>query len=169
MELVEFGCLTPEYRAELEGDEEDPFDAADSAIVFRAKDRHVALRGDDGHLVAATGMVEAEAEVAGERFPVIGIGGVIVSARHRGGGLARRVVEAALETASGEAADFAVLFCREDRAGLYRKLGFRRVEDEVLAEQPNGVAVMPHWTMWRPLHADAAWPPGRVMIHGLPF
>ncbi len=169
MELVEFGRLTPEYRADLEGDEDDPFDSADSTILYRAKERHVALKDDDGHLVASTGMVHAEAEVAGRRFPVIGIGGVIVNARHRGAGLARRVVAAALEKASGEPAEFALLFCYEDRAGLYLKLGFTRVEDEVAVGQPTGVVVMSQWTMWRALRPGAQWPGGAVTIHGLPF
>lgn len=169
MEFVEFGRLTPEYRAELEGDEEDPFDSAGSPIVYRAKERHVALKGDDGRLVASTGIVHADAEVDGTRFPVIGIGGVIVAERHRGNGLARRMVGAGLEMASAEPGDFALLFCHENRAGLYRKLGFARVEDEVVVGQPDGVAVMSMWTMWHPLRPGAQWPPGPVRIHGLPW
>jgi GNAT superfamily N-acetyltransferase len=92
--------LSAAHRAELEGDELDPFDVAGVTLQFRPKERHVALEDERGRLVASTGMVITEVEVAGQRFPVIGIGGVIVTASHRGRGLARQVVEAALARAA---------------------------------------------------------------------
>jgi predicted N-acetyltransferase YhbS len=169
MEIVEFGLLSPERRAELEGDETDPFDAAGATLRYRAKERHVAVRDEQGRLVASTGLVVVEVEVADERFPVVGFGGVIVAAAHRGRGLARQVVGGALARAAGLGPAFALLFCREDRAGLYRKLGFADVADEVLVAQPAGPTPMPDRTMWRALRAGESWPPGTVVIHSLPF
>src|ERR1700731_2538949 len=64
MDVVEFGRLTDTQRAELEGDEDDPFDAAGDTLKWRSKDRHVALRGPEGHLVASAGLVLAEVQVA---------------------------------------------------------------------------------------------------------
>jgi predicted N-acetyltransferase YhbS len=169
VELVEFGRLTDAARADLEGDEADPFDAAGFTLRYRPKERHVALRGDDGHLVASTGIVVAEVEVAGERFEVVGIGGVIVNARYRGRGLARKVVDAALERAATLGPSFALLFCHEDRAGLYERLGFTTVPPPVLVEQAEGEAEMPQRTMWRALRPDASWPDGPLVVRSLPF
>jgi predicted N-acetyltransferase YhbS len=168
MELVEFGRLTAEQRAQLEGDESDPFGGAGDTLVYRPKERHVAL-SDGGRLVASTGRVSAEVEVAGERFPVVGIGGVIVNAAFRGRGLARRVVEEALARARTEGPDFALLFCFADRAGLYEKLGFVAVDAPVSVEQPDGSAQVKQLTMWRALREGAVWPAGPVTIRSHPF
>jgi predicted N-acetyltransferase YhbS len=170
MEIVEFGPLTPTYRAQLEGDEPDPFTAAGETLRFRPKDRHVALADEAGRLVASTGLVEIDAEVGGACLPVVGFGGVIVAAGHRGRGLARQVVGLALQRAAATGTAFAILFCREDRSGLYLKLGFARVADEVTVDQPGGRASMSRqWTMWRGLRPGAEWPAGPVTIHSLPF
>lgn len=169
MEIVEFGWLTADQRRELEGGERDPFDAAGVSLRYRPKERHVALRDERGRLVASTGLVIADVEVEGERFPVVGVGGVIVEAGHRGRGLGREVVEAALAKARTLGPRFALLFCHESRAGLYRKVGFARVTAGVSVQQDGGYAPMPLHTMWRALRADARWPNGPVLLHSLPF
>jgi GNAT superfamily N-acetyltransferase len=169
MQIVEFGSLTPEYRAQLEGDEEDPFDAGEATLEFRRKERHVALSDGDGRLIASTGLVLIEVQVESERFPVVGVGGVIVNAAHRGRGLAREVLEAALARAGTLGPAFALLFCHQDRAGLYRRLGFAELHVPVSVEQPDGFTRMPQRTMWRALHKDASWPPGPVVVNSLPF
>jgi GNAT superfamily N-acetyltransferase len=191
VELVEFGRLSVARRAELEGDESDPFEVSRVTLQFRPKQRHVAFQDEDGRLVASAGMVIAEVEVGGRRFPVVGLGGVIVNARYRGRGLGRRVVEAAVARARAwawarelEPADppgrslagppagqpeFVMLFCLPDRVGLYRRLGFVEVADEVRVGQPVGDAAMPLRTMWRALREGAQWPAGPVDVLGLPF
>jgi predicted N-acetyltransferase YhbS len=168
MEIVEFGRLTDAFRHAVEGDEVDPFDAAANTLQFRAKERHVGLRDESG-LIASTGLLVVDVEVAGTRFPVVGIGGVIVRQSHRGRGLARRVVAAALDRARTLGPDMALLFCHADRAGLYRKLGFSEVTDPVLVAQEVGYAPMPQRTMWRALVDGVSWPPGRVRVESLPF
>jgi predicted N-acetyltransferase YhbS len=169
MDVIEFGVLTPALRQEVEGDEDDPFDARGSTLQYQAKEQHVGLVDQHGLLVASTGLVVVEVEVGPDRFPVVGLGGVIVNQRHRGRGLARRVVGLALERAQTLGPSFAVLFCHEDRAGLYRKLDFAMLEGEVLVQQPDGWAAMPLRTMWRALHADAVWPRGSLRVNSLPF
>jgi predicted N-acetyltransferase YhbS len=169
MEVIEFGRLTPDVRAELEGHEEDPFDMAGSTLRYRPKEQHVALRAPDGRLAASTGLVPVEVEAGGRRFDAVGIGGVIVAAHYRGQGLARRIVAEALAKARTLGPDVAVLFCHEDRSGLYRKLGFADVSAEVRVAQPAGYAGMPQRMMWHGLTDDAVWPPGAVVLHSLPF
>ena len=58
-------------------------------------ERRLVIR-DDGRLIACAGLIVAPVEVAGERFDVVGFGGVIVTRTRRGQGLARRVMEAAI-------------------------------------------------------------------------
>ncbi len=169
MDLVEFGQLTPELRAELEGDEPDPFDADGIPLEFRPKPRHVALRDRDGRLVASTGLLVVEVEVGEERFPVVGFGGVIVNAHYRGRGLGRAVVQAAVERARTMGPDFALLFCHASRAGLYRRLDFVQVTSPVSVEQPHGNQKMPQYTMWHALTPGTPWPPGPVVLRSLPF
>lgn len=168
-DVVELGELSAADRAQLEGDETDPFDGAGSPVQFRAKERHVALRDTGGSLIASAGLTRSEAEVGGTRFEVVGIGGVIVNAAHRGQGLARTVVEAAVDRARAEGPDFAILFCHADRVGLYLRLGFRPITERVLVRQPHGYVPIPQRTMWRPLHDGAVWPAGPPVIHTLPF
>jgi predicted GNAT family N-acyltransferase len=170
MEVVEFGRLDDARRAELEGDEEDPFDAAGNTLQWRSKDRHVALRGDDGRLVASAGLVLAEVTV-GEAapIPVVGIGGVIVPLSHRGRGLSHRVITEVLARAAATGRELALLFCHRNRAGLYKRHGFLEIPPPVLVEQPGGPVEVPMVSMWRPLREGWEPPAGRVILRGLPF
>jgi hypothetical protein len=78
-------------------------------------------------------------------------------------------VEVALARARRLGPRFAILFCHEDRAGLYRRLGFVELDGDVLVEQPGGHVAMTQRTMWVALHDDARWPPGRAIVLSLPF
>ncbi len=170
MEVVEFGQLIDAQRAALEGDEVDPFDAAGNTLCWRAKDRHVALRGSGGRLVASVGLLVADVRVGDEGVvPVVGIGGVIVTAAHRGQGLARRVLLEALRIAGTLGPSLALLFCHRDRAGLYARLGFVEAPRPVLVEQPNGPLPMPLVTMWRGLGPGVTVPSGQLALLSLPF
>lgn len=170
MDIVEFGALTDAYREQLEGDEDDPFDAAGSPLQWRGKDRHIALRDAGGRLVASVGLLTAEIRVGADGvMPIVGVGGVIVAAPHRGRGLAREVLTAALDRAQTLGPPLALLFCHPDRAGLYERFGFSEATARVVVEQPDGPVEMPHVTMWRALHPGATLPDGPVTLLGLPF
>ena len=170
VEVVEYGPLTDALRDALEGGEEHPFGTEGIELSWRRKERHVMLRDEEGQLVASTGLLVVEVSVDdGEPFEVVGVGGVFVTRAHRGEGLARVVVEATFERAARMGPTLAMLFCRDAVAGLYLKLGFELVEPPVRVLQPNGTAVLPVNTMWRPLAEGAAWPPGAVLVHSEPF
>ena len=168
-DVVEFGLLSDSQRAELEGDEADPFDAAGNTLVWRGKDRHVALAGPDGRLLACAGLVLAKVEVGGAELPVVGIGGVIVNARYRGQGLGRRIIVEALARAATMGPALAMLFCHRNRAGLYERHGFVEIPPPVRVEQPRGLAEMQQVAMWRPLREDMLLPQGDVVVRSLPF
>ena len=168
--LVDQGPLTDDQRAALEGGELHPFGTVGIELEWRAKDRYVLLIDGEGRLLASTGLLLVEVSVGGaEPFEVVGVGGVIVAPGHRGQGLGRTIVEAGLDRATRLGPAFALLFCRDSIAGLYRKLGFERVEPPVRVLQPMGSAVMPQDTMWRALREGAAWPAGRVLVRSQPF
>jgi hypothetical protein len=77
MEFVEFGGLRWQQRAELEGDEDDPFDAAGSTLAYQPTERHVAIQDDRGRLIASTGMLIVEVEVRAQRFSVVGFAEIV--------------------------------------------------------------------------------------------
>jgi predicted GNAT family N-acyltransferase len=170
VELIEFGRLSEEQYAELAGDEEDPWGAGGNDLQWLPKDRHVALRGEDGRLLAAAGLVLSNVQFGDQLpIPVVGIGGVIVAAPYRGQGFGWQVISEAVGRAHEMGPEIALLFCRPDRAELYRRHCFAEVSGPVLVEQPDGAVEMPLVTMWRPLKRGARLPGGTVKVHGLPF
>ena len=170
MELIEFGTLSAERYAELVGNEHDPWDAGDLKFEWRPKEWHVGVLDEDGRLVAAAGLVVVTARF-GDREPieVVGLGGVIVAARHRGEGLGAMVISEAVRRAGDLGPSIGILFCRPDRAELYRRYGFTEVPGPVLVEQPAGELEIPMVTMWRPVKSGATLPDGRIKLDGLPF
>jgi predicted N-acetyltransferase YhbS len=170
MRLVELeGDHTAAERVELHDGEVNAFESAHLGLYWEDHERRIVLV-EDGRMIACAGLLVADVEVGGERFPVVGVGGVIVTHTRRGEGLARRVMEGALERAAQLGPDFALLFCRPDRAGFYAKLGFAHVREPVEVGQPEGKRrAMPLDTMWRPLRDGATWPAGPVSVPGLPF
>jgi predicted N-acetyltransferase YhbS len=166
MELVELPGLTKRDRAELAAGEPHPFGVND--LRWRESDRYLALR-HDGRLVAAVGLVVADVEADARTFPVVGIGGVIVSRPHRGRGLMRRTLDAALEAAREIGPAHAMLFCSRANAPRYARFGFQPIAARVTAEQPGGTVDMGEVAMWRPLRPGATWPDGEIRVPGLPF
>ena len=168
--MIEFGRLSESQRAELEGDEVDPFDAAGNTLQWRPKDHHVALRGPEGRLVASAGLVLSDVQADGsDPVPVVGIGGVIVAAPYRGRGLANRLIDELLTRATTLGPDLAMLFCHRNRAGLYTRHGFIEISATVVAQQPPGLVEMQMVAMWRALREGARLPPGNLTLGGLPF
>ena len=96
---------------------------------------------------------------------------MIVTASHRGRGFGQRVISEALSRAEAMGPEIAMLFCRAENAGLYRRHGFAEVPGPVLVDQPDGILEIsrPGATMWRPLKAGARIPDGIVKVNALPF
>jgi GNAT superfamily N-acetyltransferase len=169
MRLEQQGRLTAEQWEEIVAGEEDPFGVGALHLQWLPKQHFFVLRGADGRLAAATGLVVAEVEVGGERFAVVGVGGVLVSKPQRGRGLMRRVLDAALEGAASLGPDHAMLFCSPDNVARYGRFGFREIEGRVVARQSAGPVEMPPTAMWRPLRPGGTWPVGPVRLPGPPF
>ncbi len=170
MELIELDGLSNEQYAQLVGDEVDPWGVGDApALDWRPKECYVAVRDEDA-LIAVAGLALADVQFGAEPpIPVVGIGGVIVTAKYRGQGFGRQVISEALKRAEAFESALAMLFCLPDRAPMYRRHGFEEIPGPVFAEQPSGLVEMPPVAMWRPLERGAALPDGEVTIRGLPF
>ncbi len=167
--MVELGPLTDRDWAELTAGEPEPFGAIGHTLEWRPKDRHLALRGPDGRLVAAGGALVARVDAGDESFDVVGVGSLVVTPSLRGTGLMWSLGEPLLRLAGQLGPERAMLFCREELVPVYSRLGFERITAPVRADQPGGRIPVPLAAMWRPLREDVRWPPGPVEVHGLPF
>lgn len=170
LELVELaGDHTAAEGAELHDGEANAFESVDLGIHWQDPERRLVIR-DHGRMIASAGLLVAPVEVHAATFDVVGFGGVMVTRARRGEGLARRVMEAAIARAAELGPQRGLLFCRPDRAGLYAKLGFTKLDVPVNVGQPEGErADMPLDAMWRPLGPGVTWPGGPVRLPGLPF
>jgi predicted GNAT family N-acyltransferase len=170
LELVELGPLTEQDWTDLVENEREPFGPMGAGLEWRPKDRHVALRAQDGRLVAVAGAVVAAVTIADKlRMEVVGIGSVMVRRPLRGQGLMSRLVVPLRRLAEGMGPDQAMLFCRPGLVELYRGLGYVEIAAPVWADQPQGRIEMPQVAMWQALRTGAEWPPGRVDVRGPPF
>jgi predicted GNAT family N-acyltransferase len=170
VEAVELDMVgSAEWSALLAG-EPQAFGGVGEELSWMRKTRHVAVLDESGKPLALAGAVLAQVAVAGgEPFPVVGIGGVIVTRAMRGRGLARLVLEAILAVARELGPERAALFCSEQLTTLYARFGFQLIDAPVTAEQPRGHIVVPMRAMWAPLVAGSAWPAGAVEVLGEPF
>jgi predicted N-acetyltransferase YhbS len=163
--VIENADAFDDWEALIAG-EPDPFGLADSDIEWRAKTHHTVEYAGD-RPVAHVGLLVAQVSVGDETFDVLGVGGVIVAASHRGQGVLRPLLEAALARDLGP--DRALLWCSTANAALYARFGFAEIDAPVTVEQPAGPYVMPMPTMWKPLREGVTWPAGDVRVPGLPF
>ena len=126
---------------------------------------------DQGRLIACAGLIVADVTVDERTFAVVGFGGVIVTHTRRGEGLARSRDGGRDRPRGAARAGPRAALLPPDRAGLYSKLGFRKVERRrsTWRSATTSAETMPLDTMWRPLRAGATWPSGPVRLPGLPF
>jgi predicted N-acetyltransferase YhbS len=155
--------------AEILAGEADPFTGGDSSVRWRPLDLHMVLRAPGGRLIGHVGLGVAELDAAGEPLRAVGVGGVLVSRAHRGQGVLRPLLEAALRRAETLGPDVALLFCDPRRSPMYASFGFRDLAWPVTVDQAGGPHVMAEAAMWRPLRTGARWPDGPVRLRGLPF
>ena len=162
---------TGRFMSDMTGGVEDPFDMRllpEGTLQWRVKARYVALM-DGERMAARAGILPVPVSVGENHFDVVGFGGVLVAFDRRGQGLARAVMAEATRVARTLGPALGLLWCFENRAGLYSTLGWHRVEHPVRVEQPTGPHTMSQVAMWTPLHPGAALPDGPVDVHSLPF
>lgn len=166
--MVRLTVYTKTEQREILGDSADPFGVADAGLTWLPKEERFGIR-QKGRLVAHAGLLRLPISIGGAGTQVVGVGGVAVAPDLRGQGLARSVVSAAVDHARTMGPQHGILFCRPSLVPLYRRLGWRTLEQDVHVEQPEGPVVMPLRTMWTPLRDGADRPTGEVRLLSLPM
>jgi GNAT superfamily N-acetyltransferase len=146
--------------------EHDPFGLAGETIEWRDKTHHT-VQYEGERPIGHVGLLVAPVQAGAEAFDVVGVGGVIITRSHRGRGLLRPLLEAALARDLGP--ERALLWCSTANAAIYARLGFVEIGAPVTVEQPAGPLEVPIPTMWKPLRDGVTWPEGDVRVPGLPF
>ncbi|MGW6318616.1 GNAT family N-acetyltransferase [Streptomyces sp. NPDC055099] len=166
---VRLARYTKTEQSQILGDGVDPFGVAGTGLSWLPKEEHFGVRLGE-RLVAHAGLLRLPVALGEDRTDVVGVGGVAVAPDMRGQGLARLVVDAALDHARTMGPQHALLFCRPPLVPLYQRLGWHPVDKDVLVEQPEGrLVTMPLRTMVTPLHEDAYWPAEPVRLFSLPM
>ncbi|MER7467511.1 GNAT family N-acetyltransferase [Streptomyces sp. NPDC097981] len=167
--VVRLPAYTKADQEEILGSSSDPFGVASTGLTWLPKEEHFGIRHDD-RLVAHAGLLRLPVAIGDAETEMVGVGGVAVAPGMQRRGLARLVVEAALEHARTMGPRHALLFCRPPLVSLYQRLGWHPLDEDVLVEQPEGrLVTMPLRTMVTPLRDDARWSPGPVRLFSLPM
>lgn len=119
------------------------------------------VRSGDG-LLAHAGVIECDLTVAGKRREIAAIHGVCVHPDHRGQGLGREVLEAALKHIDGTSATTTILW--SEKVDLYRKFGFEPcVESVFTAPVPTALSPVARPTPAMRLDLDKAESRNRLL------
>ncbi len=125
------------------------------------------LEGDE--VIAHLGVVERRVTVGDVPVDVAGLQNVCVLPEHRGRGLCREMLAAAMAEAKGRGVDFGLLFCVAKTVPVYERCGWQRLIDcQVVRvdsdgeEKPLEEGNLP---MWLPL-CRSEFPAGEVHLGG---
>jgi GNAT superfamily N-acetyltransferase len=143
--------LSPEESHHLFGWGENIFDTAHLNLTYRAKDsrdRRFVLYDETLVPVSHAGVLRHHAHANGRPVLIGGVGGVVTVPGARGRGHAGQLLRHAAAFLRDEwKADFALLFCIDQRVGFYQRLEWAEVSCEVLIDQPDGKIPCPFHVM----------------------
>lgn len=160
--------LSDEERKRLFGWGEDIFQADHLNLRWKPKDLHV-LVDVDGQAVSHVGILQHTITVGEQFVKVCGVGGVVTALYAQGKGYATRAMLYAQDFMLSEwGVDFGLLFCRDQLLAFYERLGWQRVAEPVLIEQPLGEINSPMNVMVLPCRGQT-WPEGPVKLNSLPW
>ena len=161
--------LTQEQKDRLWNWSDDIFGANHLQITWRPKEWHILVHDDEDLLMAKASALKHDVLAGGETITVGGIGGVLSLPEARGKGLAQAAMKRAESFMREDLhASFGFLFCFDRLLPFYNRLGWRRLESEVLIEQEDGERPAPLNAMILPLRGQK-WPDGRVQLRSLPW
>jgi GNAT superfamily N-acetyltransferase len=147
---------------------EDIFGANDLNLTWRFKTAHFLLFEDD-RLVSHVGVLQHAVSVGDETVTVGGVGGVVTRPEAQGKGHAKTLMGRVADCFTREWAVAAgLLFCLPRMVPFYRSLGWEKIEDPVLIEQPDGSVESPMGIMILPCRENC-WPGGKVNLNSLPW
>jgi predicted N-acetyltransferase YhbS len=167
-EVMEIPTFSLEEAAALAGGETDPYGTDQLAITWQPKDRHVVVI-EKGRTIGHAGFLPIEVEVGGTRVPGVGLGGVMVHPSVRGRGVGGSLVRETTARMGSTGRPFAMLFCRDVRLAFYERMGWERVDGDVIIDQESGPMVMPLLTCWYRFTPGQDLPAAGLRLLGLPF
>jgi len=137
-------------------------------VVWAHADKRVLLWDDRDALVCHVGVFLREGLAGSLRKKIGGIGGVMTHGDARKRGYASAAMREAQRFMRDDAGcDFGLLFCEPHNVPLYRSLGWRAHDGDVLVEQPGGTK--PFFV--GPMVLDLRYAPaaGTIDLCGLPW
>ncbi len=124
---------------------------------------------DGAEVIAHLGVVERRVTVGGEPVDVAGLQNVCVLPEHRGRGLCREVVSAAMDEASRRGLDCGLLFCSTELIPVYERCGWQLLTDRAAVRVDSDSREKPlpegNVPMWYPLRMSV-FPEGGVHLGG---
>lgn len=128
-----------------------------------------ALVSEDDRVIAHLGVVQRRIKVGGTPVEMAGIQNVCVLDEHRGRGLCREMLAAAMAEAKSRGIDFGLLFCVAELVPVYERCGWKRLPDQpVIRVDSDGLEkplVEGNLPMWLPL-GEEGFPRGTVHLGG---
>jgi hypothetical protein len=168
MEIRVGNNISDEEHERLFGWGEDIFGANHLNLTWKPKDLHIFVDVDD-YPVTHVGLLQHIVAVGEQPVKVCGVGGVVTTLHAQGKGYATHAMRHAAHLMREElAADFGLLFCRDQLIPFYERLSWQKINDPVEIEQPSGPATSPMNVMVLPCRAEA-WPAGCVKLNSLPW
>lgn len=166
--LPESGWETVAYIHPLVYPPENPHTAIWAAVQWAdAEHRFVLSQG--GQPVSHAALHIREGLANGRPVRLAGIGGVMTHPAHQKQGHARRLLQAAIEEASRQQADFALLVCEKKNIGFYEAQGWRVFPGHMIDQQSGASR---EWTLSPVMVRDLgrrAPRGGMIDLRGLPW
>jgi GNAT superfamily N-acetyltransferase len=160
--------LSAEEERALLGWGEDIFQIDSYRLSWRDQEWHFVGRAE-GRPVSHVGVLVHDVSVAGLPVRVGGVAAVVTIPEARGHGYATRTLREAMDYLRDErGAQFGFLFCIDRMIPFYRNMGWEKVTESVMVDQPRGRIAYPMNAMTLPL-ADAEWPAGQVELNSRPW
>jgi predicted GNAT family N-acyltransferase len=123
--------------------------------------------GDE--LVSHVDIIHRQARVGGSDFHLGGIGGVMTKEAWRGRGFSSKLMkESHRFMRDGMDVDFGLLLCDDDLVSFYAGLGWQRVDNPLVYEQPGGNVTTDDVVMVLLCNRDH-FPEGEINLKGYPW
>jgi len=170
IEIRRVKSLSDEESKRLYGWSDDVFGSAHLDIRCRPTAWRFLVYADE-KVVSQAGVLNHVVTIGNLKVRVGGIGGVVTVPSARLKGYARAVLQAALDFMREEwEAEFGFLLCLDGMIPFYQKLGWQKVVDTVVMDQPSGNMPLPSGLSAVVFpYKGKEWPAGTVEMNSMPW
>lgn len=100
-------------------------------LYYSSRPKWRLMLWENNQLIGSVSIVERKIKLVGEHKTIGGVGNLGVKREIQGKGYARLMLKKAEGFMKKKRINFALLFCRKDRAGLYEKVGYQKMNRHV--------------------------------------